>query len=755
VAKRILAPHLEPLARQSPWQAARDELQQQAQASSNAHTVAGTSTAAAPATQGSIQGALGAARSKTPVPMRRPYAFLRRLTHHWLVRLTSLLQYGLSSEDNAVRVYFDGDEAYQAMFDAVAAAQERVCLETFMFKPDRVGLRMIRLMEEAAARGCQVMVLYDSAGSFSMSAGHLAKLSAMPTAHVVAYNPVLGALFRRTQKDLSHRTHRKILVADNVAFAGGMNCTEQYAGPRLGINEFRDTHARIRGPAVEHLCEVFYQSLQEAHAHDRDTWRHLFAAIRTRTAARITQSSLFSRTLEYMAESGSDAGAQASKFFSATRERQKLRLEQLHQEELTQAQLAALKQDATRKVRAMRLRSGEPAAVAEGDEAQEPAMAPAHPPERAQPTARASLKRMRRFVGSRLRVLAQSSASSHRFEQADAVVRAASVQWRDAWKRVQNLSHKAREIARDELELDLHSAPTQGQDKKLSADAAAGAAADANEQPSTPHHPSLPSTAMSTLTASLTATPSLPMALKNAAANASSLTAAAATTPASAEAAASSANSADEAGQSAVSSTGGSAPIPVSPEFFPVFLQILPSNTLRSQFAIHHALMDMLDASRHYVLLTNPFLLPPRGIERALLAAGRRGVTVRIVTSGKSDTPYMRWSSSHIYHRFLDAGIQLFEYQPRILHAKTLTADGIVSSVASFNLDFLSSHKLLEVSMAMVSAPLAKHMETQFDEDLKHCKPVTKESLKRRTVWEKMLHATAFYVSRFAYGLML
>lgn len=242
MAKRILAPHLYPLADQSPWQTAKADLMQQS---------AEATEAAASKVRAATQ------------PLRRPYAFLHRLTHHWLLRLSSLLQYGLSSEGNSVSIYFDGDDAFEAMFAAIGAAHERVCLETFMWKPDRIGLRMISELEAAAARGCQVLVLYDSAGSFSLRSSHLAKLAAHPNAHIVAFNPMLSVLFRTTRKDFSHRTHRKILIADAVAFAGGMNTSEQYAGPRLGINEFRDTHARITGPAVEHLAEVFYQSLQE------------------------------------------------------------------------------------------------------------------------------------------------------------------------------------------------------------------------------------------------------------------------------------------------------------------------------------------------------------------------------------------------------------------------------------------------------------------------------------------------------------
>jgi phosphatidylserine/phosphatidylglycerophosphate/cardiolipin synthase-like enzyme len=583
-------------------------------------------------------------------------------------------------------------------------------------------------------------VLYDSAGSFSLRSSHLAKLKAKPSAHVFAFNPVLSALFRFSGKDMSHRTHRKILIADNLAFAGGMNSTEQYAGPRLGINEFRDTHARIRGPAVEHLTEVFFQSLQEAHAHDKQTWRRLFASLRTRSAAAVTRSSLFAKCLEVLSESDTSSGQRVGQFFESARRKQADRLQALRQSEIEEAEIVANKERAAGAIRAARM------AREKGTELQEvgsqsPAQVDGTPGSSmpyAAPTPRASLQRMGRFVGSRLRVLAQSGSSAASYDQFDLMARSTSRQWKDAWRRMKEISKTARAVSSDVAQRakrltedddeDDHQTTNNNATEKpgaTSTTASPGAStSDSPVAPLKPHHPSLPSSALSSLTSALTGTP-LP------------------TTGGKSSAAASS-----------IAPFVEQATLSQSPEFFPVFLQILPSNTLRGQFSIHHALMDVLDAAQDYVLITNPFLLPPRGIERALLQAGQRGVRVRLILGGKSDTPFMRWSSTHLYHRFLANNIELYEFQPRILHAKTLTVDGIVSSVGSFNLDFLSSHKLLEVSMGMISAPLAQRMEQQFEVDLKDCKQVTLDSLAERNVAQKLLHWLAFHTSRIVYSFL-
>lgn len=203
-------------------------------------------------------------------------------------------------------------------------------------------------------------------------------------------------------------------------------------------------------------------------------------------------------------------------------------------------------------------------------------------------------------------------------------------------------------------------------------------------------------------------------------------------------------------------STSSPAGLTGSSSFADVFVQVIPSNTIRQQFTIQHALVDVLDNGYDYILITNPFLIPPLNIKNAIIDAGRRGVAVRIICGGKSDTPFMRWSSNHIYHKFLEyPSIRIFEYQPRILHAKTITIDGLYSSIGSFNLDFLSSHKLLEVNVGMVSNEVARALEKQHDEDIKHCCEITKASLKKRSLPERLLHFLAYHITRIVHASML
>jgi cardiolipin synthase len=157
---------------------------------------------------------------------------------------------------NRLTFYHAGEPAYCAMLDAIAAARHHVHLEFFIFRPDESGRRFVDALTAAARRGVEVRFLYDSFGSFSMSARKLRELS-RAGGKVAAFLPLLNPLYRLR---INLRNHRKILVVDGrTAFTGGLNIGDEYLGkdPKLGY--WRDTHFRVEGPAVESLQRVFLE----------------------------------------------------------------------------------------------------------------------------------------------------------------------------------------------------------------------------------------------------------------------------------------------------------------------------------------------------------------------------------------------------------------------------------------------------------------------------------------------------------------
>jgi cardiolipin synthase len=170
------------------------------------------------------------------------------------------------------------------------------------------------------------------------------------------------------------------------------------------------------------------------------------------------------------------------------------------------------------------------------------------------------------------------------------------------------------------------------------------------------------------------------------------------------------------------------------------FTQVLASNNREKMRAIQSALSETIDLAQRHVYLTSPYFLPPLSIRQAIIRAARRGVDVRILTAGKSDIAFITSASAHIYGLFLRHGVRIYELQNQELHAKTVTSDGGVAMVGSYNLDNLSYKHNLEANLNFLDAKLAVDLERQFFEDLKYSKEVIKQRWDNRPWYKRVWH---------------
>jgi cardiolipin synthase len=194
----------------------------------------------------------------------------RRIAFNWERTFTSLFSLGGTSFGNTVQVHVNGDEAFMAKKEAIASAKHRVWMETYIFEPDSVGRAIRDELAAAAARGCDVILIYDHFGSSRVSNAFWAPLIEKG-AKVFPFNPIWPW---RKRGPLLFRNHRKILIVDDrIAFCGGMNISEDYTGPRFGNSRFRDTVVSLEGPCVDDLAELLISSLRETSGEDRSVLR--------------------------------------------------------------------------------------------------------------------------------------------------------------------------------------------------------------------------------------------------------------------------------------------------------------------------------------------------------------------------------------------------------------------------------------------------------------------------------------------------
>lgn len=153
-------------------------------------------------------------------------------------------------------VLVNGDAIFPAMIDAIQAARERISLETYVYDKGKMGEAFTTALADAARRGVHVRIVVDAVGSKNMDREHVERLEAAG-ARVAIFNPLRWYTIRH----VNFRTHRKILVVDGrVAFTGGAGIGDQWLGDARNSAEWRDTHLRVTGPAVQMLEGGFYDS---------------------------------------------------------------------------------------------------------------------------------------------------------------------------------------------------------------------------------------------------------------------------------------------------------------------------------------------------------------------------------------------------------------------------------------------------------------------------------------------------------------
>ena len=128
---------------------------------------------------------------------------------------------------------------------------------------------------------------------------------------------------------------------------------------------------------------------------------------------------------------------------------------------------------------------------------------------------------------------------------------------------------------------------------------------------------------------------------------------------------------------------------------------------------------DAFAGAQRRIYLTTPYFVPDHRTQRGLRAAARRGVDVRLLVPGKSDVRITQWAARAAYAKLLAAGVQIYEYQPRVLHAKTIVVDGEWAMLGTANLDYRSLFVNYELNLVTRDPDLSAQLEQRFLEDLK------------------------------------
>jgi len=159
-----------------------------------------------------------------------------------------------------------------------------------------------------------------------------------------------------------------------------------------------------------------------------------------------------------------------------------------------------------------------------------------------------------------------------------------------------------------------------------------------------------------------------------------------------------------------------------------------PGETNRLTFVLYVSAITFSENSLH---LTNAYFVPDDQTVDALIAAARRGVDVKIVLPGTTDSSLVLNAGRYYYSRLLKSGVKLYRRRDAMLHAKTAVIDGIWSTVGSTNMDFWSFSTNDEVNAVVLNKEFAAEMEKMFAGDLAESDEILLEKWEKRPALNK------------------
>lgn len=169
-----------------------------------------------------------------------------------------------------------------------------------------------------------------------------------------------------------------------------------------------------------------------------------------------------------------------------------------------------------------------------------------------------------------------------------------------------------------------------------------------------------------------------------------------------------------------------------------------PANGASPAQRVYAALIAGATCTLH---ITNAYFVPTPAFVDALCAARKRGVDVKVVMPGPyHDQPIVRRASRHTWASLLAGGVELHEFQPTMIHAKTMIVDDVMQLVGSINFDPRSFALNSEFAVLLVDPAIAAQAEAVFAADLVRSRQVTMQDIATRSVVDRAIDACCYWL---------
>jgi cardiolipin synthase len=184
-------------------------------------------------------------------------------------------------------------------------------------------------------------------------------------------------------------------------------------------------------------------------------------------------------------------------------------------------------------------------------------------------------------------------------------------------------------------------------------------------------------------------------------------------------------------------------------------LSMRRNDWVRRKNEISSTYIQMLRKSEKQVIILCSYFLPGRIIRRQLNYAVGRGVNIKIITAGSSDVVVAKNAEKYMYDWLLRRNIELYEYQPAVLHGKIAVADHSVVTVGSYNVNNISAYASIELNMNVYDDKFGKKAEDMLLHLIQHdCMRITRENHEQaKTLYKRFVRLISYEFIRVIFYL--
>jgi cardiolipin synthase len=179
----------------------------------------------------------------------------------------------------------------------------------------------------------------------------------------------------------------------------------------------------------------------------------------------------------------------------------------------------------------------------------------------------------------------------------------------------------------------------------------------------------------------------------------------------------------------------------------PTISALVPNHNHVCRQDLHSLFTDSFEAAAKTIYVTTPYFVPDHRTQRSLKVAAQRGIDVRLLLPAKNDVWLAQWASHAAYAELLFAGVRIFEYLPRVLHAKTAVVDGSWATLGTANLDYRSLFLNFEVNLVTRDIHLCHELQNCFTQDLAQAEEISKHDWAKRP-WNRHVSESIGWLAR-------